>query len=114
MARDYAAEYERREELAHERGFESYAEERAFREETQFERELAGSSEEWQERHGGDWRQDNPQQLAAFYENVLEPQMNGEPPSGMDKHNAVAYFIEWEDMDEDDAVAAMKEAFGYE
>lgn len=111
--RDYAAEYARRSELAQQRGFESYSAERSLRAETKFEREVAGESEEWQSSHPGDWRQANPEQLAAFYEKVLEPQMRGNV-TGMDKHNAVAYYIEYEDMSEDDAVAAMKEAFNYE
>lgn len=112
--RDYAAEHARRVELAHERGFSSAAEERAFRAETKFEREIAGESEEWQSRFPGDYRQANPQQLSAFYEAVIEPTTSGREPTGMDKHNAVAYFIEYEDMSEEEAVAAMKEAFGYE
>ena len=112
--RDYAAEYARRQELAAERGFSSYSEERTFRRETRFEREIAGESEEWQSRFPGDWRQADPTQLNAFYEAVVEPTSTGREPTGMDKHNAVAYFIEYEDMSEEEAVAAMKEAFGYE
>lgn len=112
--RDNAAEWARRVELAHERGFSSVYEEQQFRKETKFEREIAGMSEEWQERHPGDWRRADPNQLAAFYESVVEPTATGREPTGMDKHNAVAYFIEYEDMSEDEAVAAMKEAFGYE
>lgn len=111
--RDYHAEEVRRNELAQERGFSNRAEERAFRAETKFEREVAGESEEWQSSHPGDWRQANPEQLNAFYEKVLEPASRGNV-TGMDKHNAVAYYIEYEDMSEDDAVAAMKEAFNYE
>ena len=111
--RDYAAEEARRNELARERGFESRSAERAYRSETKFEREVAGESEEWQQSHPGDWRHANPEQLNAFYEKVLEPQMRGNV-TGMDKHNAVAYYIEFEDMSEDEAVAAMKEAFNYE
>lgn len=55
-----------------------------------------------------------PQQVTAFYEAIIEPTSTGQPPTGMDKHRAVAYFIKWEDMSEEQAVAAMKEAFGYE
>lgn len=112
--RNHAAEYARRLELAHERGFSSVREETEFRKESKFEREIAGESEEWQSRFPGDWRQANPQQLSAFYESVVEPTSTGREPTGMDKHNAVAYFIEYEDMSEEEAVAAMKEAFGYE
>lgn len=111
LARDYAAEYARRQELAEQRGFSSYSEERAFRRETSFEREIAGESAEYKEMHPGiDWRQENPQQLAAFYENVVEPSSRG--VTGLDRHNAVAYYIEYEDMSEDEAVAAMRENFG--
>lgn len=113
--RNNAAEYARRVELAHERGFSSVREETKFRRETKFERDIAGRSEEWNERFPGvDYRQANPKQLYAFYNAIVEPTSTGSSPTGMDKHNAVAYFIEWEDMSEEDAVAAMKEAFGYE
>lgn len=113
--RNNAAEWARRKELAQERGFSSVYKERQYRRETKFEREIAGESEEWQSRFPGvDWRQANPKQLTAFYEAIVEPTSTGRVPTGMDKHKAVAYFIEWEDMSEDDAVAAMKEAFGYE
>jgi hypothetical protein len=113
--RDYAAEYAHRQELAQERGFSSYGEEREFRYETRFEREIAGESELWREfGPGGDYRSADPQQLAGFYEFVLEPTMHGGEPTGMEKHNAVSYFIDEFDMTEDEAVAAMKEAFGYE
>lgn len=116
MARNYAAEYARRQELAAERGFSSYSEERAFRAETKFEREIAGESAEWEKWHpeGGDWRSASPKQLAAFYENIIEPTSHGGEPTGIEKHNAVQYFMDYEDMSQEEAVAAMKEAFGYE
>jgi hypothetical protein len=112
--RDYAAEYAHRVELAHQRGFESYSAEREYRSETQFEREIAGQSELWQERMPGDWRSASPEQLAGFYEYVIEPLSHGGDITGMEKHNAVAYFIDYFDMSEDEAVEAMREAFQYE
>jgi hypothetical protein len=112
--RDYHAEEVRRNELAQERGFSNRAEERAYRSETKFEREIAGQDETWQQKFGTDWQHANPRQLASYYENVLEPQLDGREVTGLDKHNAVAYYIEFEGMTEDEAVAAMKEAFGYE
>jgi hypothetical protein len=110
--RNYAAEYVARQERATERGFSSYYEERQFRVETAFEREIAGESIEWQERNPGDWRSANPEALAMFYERVLEPMTNGQPVTGMDRHNAVAFFIEYEDMSEEAAIDAMRELYG--
>jgi hypothetical protein len=109
--RDYAAEYAARQERAREHGFESYAAERAYRSETKWEREIAGTSTEWQERHPGDWRNANPEQLNAYYENVLVPMMSG-TVTNMDRHNAVQYFVDYEDMTVEEAIAAMREILG--
>lgn len=77
MARDYASEYARTKELAHERGFnspkemyEAYAERRAIIEES------------------------------------------GEEPTGRNRHELVSYYIDYEGMSEEEAVAAMREVWG--
>jgi hypothetical protein len=109
--RNHAATYQRRVELARERGFDSLRAEREYRAETKWERDIAGNSEEWHQMHPGDWRSANPRQLNAFYEAVVEPGSRG-GVTGLDRHNAVAYYIEFEDMSEDEAVDAMRENFG--
>lgn len=109
--RDYAAEYAARVERAHERGFSSLSEERQFRSETKWEREIAGMSEEWRNIHSQDYRQANPRELAAFYEMVVEPSSTG-TVTGQERHLAVAYFVEYEDYSQEDAIAAMRALYG--
>lgn len=75
--RDYAAEYRRSVELAHERGFES------------------------------------PQEMKDAYRERNEIISEaGEEPTGRSRHDLVSYFIDYEGMTEDEAVAAMREIWG--
>lgn len=77
MARDYAAEYRRSVELAHERGFATPKEMR----------------DAYNERN-----------------NIIAEA--GDEPTGRNKHDLVSYFIDYEGMNEDEAVEAMREIFG--
>ena len=109
--RDYAAEYAARQERAREHGFQTYTEERRFRESTRFEREIAGLSEEWRNLHPGNYRTANPVELAAFYRMVVEPSSTGRV-TGEERRLAVAYFIEYEDYSEQEAIEAMRSLYG--
>jgi hypothetical protein len=75
--RDYAAEYRRSVELAHERGFST------------------------------------PQEMKDAYHERSEIIADaGDEPTGRSRHDLVSYFIDYEGMTEDEAVAAMREIFG--
>lgn len=75
--RDYAAEYRRQVDLAHERGFSSPREMR---------------------------------EAYAVRNEVLEDA--GDEPTGRDRHDLIAYYIDYEGMNEDEAIAAMREIWG--
>lgn len=77
MARQYASEYARQRDLAHERGFDSVREMR----------------EAYAERN-----------------HILSDA--GEQPTGRDRHDIISYYIDYEGMTEDEAIAAMREIWG--
>lgn len=119
MARTYHAEYVARQERAIEVGFSGYSEQRVFRSEHIEELAFAKESLAWRELHGTDVGLHNEKQMNAFYEQVLQggefTTITGITPdtvTGAMRHEAVAYFMEWEGYDESEAVAAMRDLYG--
>jgi len=103
--RNYAAEYAARQQRAQERGFASYAEERAFRTETVVERTEAA------EALGVNVRTSDPQALNRYYEEVLVPIALGEEVTGQRRHDAVGAFMDL-GYSEEEAIEAMREIYG--
>lgn len=107
-SRDYHAEYQAREERAHSHGFNSYWEERKYKEEHAEAIELG--KEHAKERTEAGGYSFNPQLASAWWEAI--GQYEGEDVSGEMRHWAVAYYMDWYDMDIDEAIDAMRDLYG--
>lgn len=103
MATGYLA---RRNELAQERGFQNYYEERKFREETKEERAQAA------EALGVSPERGDPNRLVDYYEKVLVPIATEEEITGIMRHDYIAWLIEHEGLTEEEAIDAMREFYG--
>lgn len=113
--RDRKAEYEARNERAKDRGFDSYAEERRYKE--ALKRRL--TPDEFKEvvrrtkyRIGPSSYTYNPKQANAWQRDIGQYAGHEGEPRGEMRHAAVRYFTEWEGMTQDDAVNAMRNLYG--
>jgi hypothetical protein len=107
--------YARRKARAQEQGFTGYGQKRGYKE--SHKEQLSDESTDWigyRELHPDvdDIRTDNPRRLVAYYENIIVAQESDDMPEGEKRHLAVAYFRQWEDQSEDEAVASMREIYG--
>jgi hypothetical protein len=116
LARNYAAEYERRNERAKELGFSSYTQGFNFRKLFAEEIELVRTDyrQLWDEAHpNADIEQEiNPRLAAMFYEKVVAPYEDEDMSEGLKRHYAIDYFISDEGMSVDEAIAAMRMVYG--
>ena len=110
------AYYNRRDKQARDRGFNSYGEERRFKESHRETLDEVGQSQLYREMYETDYHRMNPEQLLAFSREILEPYSEWEGSdlyaTGGARHGAVTYFIEYEGMDEEQAIAEMRLLYG--
>ena len=115
--RDYHAEYVARTERAKDAGFRSYGEMRSFNKENagtlNAMRGDSFASAMWRESHPDtpDPRSD-PIAASAFYDDIVVPYEAEGEVTGQMRHDAVAYFIDYEGMSEDEAIEAMRDIYG--
>ena len=95
-------------------GFTGYRQERKYREEHRGSIDEAGHSLAWRQTHyeQGDYRSNNPKQLEAFKTQILDVANNPYLTLGDKRHAAVAYFVEWENVSQEEAIAAMRLIYG--
>lgn len=108
------AYYTFRDQRAKDWGFRSYGEERKYKEKNRASIDEAGHSLAWRQTHyeEGGYKGQNPKQLVAFKEAILDPSNNPHLDMGTKRHMAVAYFVAWEHSSIDEAIASMRLIYG--
>lgn len=107
--------YRLRDERARDWGFTGYSQERRYKEKYRGDIDQAGNSLAWRQSHYSEsksYKSENPKQMVAFKEGILDPASNPYIDMGMKRHAAVSYFKEWENASTDEAIAAMRLIYG--